>query len=86
MINRLKWFFLKILFSEDIQIFREYLRENELLSKTILAFLPGAQMASIHEIKKCQKNPDTAPLNGVRESTIAYPSPPPPPALPPPPV
>ena len=29
--------------------------ENELLSKTILACLSGAQVASIHEIKKCQK-------------------------------
>ena len=37
------------------QIFREYLRENEFLSKTILAYLSGAQMASIHEIKKWQK-------------------------------
>ena len=37
------------------RIFREYLRENEFLSKTILACLSGAQMASIHEIKKCQK-------------------------------
>ena len=44
------------------QIFREFLRENELLSKTILACLSGAQMASIHEIKKCQKSRDTAPL------------------------
>ena len=31
--------------------FREYLHENEFLSKTILAYLSGAQMASIHEIK-----------------------------------
>ena len=37
------------------RIFREYLRENEFLSKTILACLSGAQMASIHEIKKWQK-------------------------------
>ena len=37
------------------QIFREYLCENELLSKTILACLSGAQMALIHEIKKCQQ-------------------------------
>ena len=28
--------------------FREYLRENELLSKTISVCLSGAQMASIH--------------------------------------
>ena len=44
------------------RIFREFLRENELLSKTILACLSGAQMASIHEIKKWQKSRDTAPL------------------------
>ena len=37
------------------RIFREYLRENELLSKTILACLSEAQMASIQEIKKCPK-------------------------------
>ena len=37
------------------QIFREYLRENEFLSKTILACLSGAQMDYIHEIKKWQK-------------------------------
>ena len=36
-------------------IFREYLCENELLSKTILAYLSGAQKASIHEIKKMPK-------------------------------
>ena len=35
-------------------------RENEILSKTILTCLSGAQMASIHEIKKCQKSRDTA--------------------------
>ena len=39
----------------QIRIFREYLRENEFLSKTILACLSGAQMGSIHEIKKWQK-------------------------------
>ena len=43
------------------QIFREYLRENEFLSKTILACLSGAQMASIHEIKN-GKNLVTLPL------------------------
>ena len=38
------------------QIFREYLGENEFLSKTILACLSGAyQMGSIHEIKIWQK-------------------------------
>ena len=47
----------------NISIFREFLRENELLSKTILAYLSGAQMALIHEVKKCQKSRDTAPLN-----------------------
>ena len=41
--------------TERSRIFREYLHENELLSKTILACLSGAQMASIHEIKKFQK-------------------------------
>ena len=30
-------------------MFREYLRENDVLSKTILACLLGVQMASIHE-------------------------------------
>ena len=44
------------------RIFREYLRENEFLSKTILACLSGAQMASIHEIKKMAKNLVTLPL------------------------
>ena len=34
------------------RLFREYLRKNEFLSKTIVACLPGAKMASIHEIKK----------------------------------
>ena len=43
-------------------LFREYLRENEFLSKTILACFLGAQMASIHEIKKDKKSRDTAPL------------------------
>ena len=42
------------------RIFREYLRENELLSKTILACLSGVQMVSIHEIKKCQPSRNTA--------------------------
>ena len=37
------------------RIFREYLCENEYLSKTILACLSGAQLASIYEIKKLQK-------------------------------
>ena len=45
------------------QIFCKFLRENELLSKTTLACLSGVQMASIHEIKKCQKSRDTPPLN-----------------------
>ena len=35
--------------------FREYLRKNKFLSKTILACLSGAQMASFHEIKKLLK-------------------------------
>ena len=33
----------------------EYLRETEVLSKTILAYLSGAQMGLIHEIKIWQK-------------------------------
>ena len=37
------------------RIFCEYFRKNKFLSKTILACLSGAQMASIHEIKKWQK-------------------------------
>ena len=41
--------------TERSRLFCKYLRENELLSKTISAWLSGAQMASIHEIKKCQK-------------------------------
>ena len=44
------------------RIFHKYLRENELLSKTNLAYLLGAQMVSIHEIKK---SCDTAPFKGV---------------------
>ena len=31
--------------------FREYMRENEFLSKTIFACLSGAKMSSIYEIK-----------------------------------
>ena len=65
-LKRLKRFFLKIHFREDIRIQSstprrltlsgvEYLGENEFWSKTILACLSGAQMASIHEIKKLQK-------------------------------
>ena len=42
------------------RIFREYLRENELLSKTILAYFSGAQMATIHEIKNAKKSRDPA--------------------------
>ena len=45
------------------RIFCEFLRENKLLSKTILACLSGAQMASIHEIKNAKKSRDTAPLS-----------------------
>ena len=40
----------------------EYLRENKFFRKTILAYLSGAQKASIHEIKNHQKSRDTAPL------------------------
>ena len=39
--------------------------ENELLSKTILACLSGAQVASIHEIKKCQKISWHSPFKGI---------------------
>ena len=57
----------------DLQIFqfwtprsdkvrRVRLRENEFLSKTILACLLEAQMALIHEIKNGEKYRDTAPL------------------------
>ena len=48
--------------TERSRIFREYLRENEFLSKTILACISRAQMASIHEIKNDKKSRDTAPL------------------------
>ena len=37
-------------------VIHEYLCENELLSKTILACLSGTQMALIHEIKKTNKS------------------------------
>ena len=47
------------------RIFRNYLRKNEFLSKTILACLSGAHMASIHEIKKCKKSRDTVPLSRI---------------------
>ena len=41
----------------------EYLRENELLRKIILACLLGAQMGSINEKKlRFRKSRDTAPL------------------------
>ena len=42
-------FVTSILFINQTHLFHEF------LSKTILACLSGAQMASIHEIKKCQK-------------------------------
>ena len=45
------------------RIFREYLRENKFLSKTILACLSGAQMASFHDIKNGKKSRVTAPLS-----------------------
>ena len=40
----------------------EYLRENEFLSKTILACLSGAQVGSIHEKNSSRKSRDTASL------------------------
>ena len=36
-------------------VFREYLRENEFFSETILDCLSGTQMDWINEEKKCQK-------------------------------
>ena len=36
-------------------VFREYLRENEFFTETILDCLSGTQMGSIHEIKICKK-------------------------------
>ena len=54
------------------RIFREFLCENELLSKTILACLSGAQMASIHEIKNAKKSRDTAPLKGCFQNILVY--------------
>ena len=44
----------------------EYLRENEFLSKTILACLSGAQMGSIHEKNRGRKSRDTASLISFR--------------------
>ena len=51
--------------SNFLNIFEYFpkIRENEFLSKTILACLLGAQMDSIHEIKNAKKSRDTAPLN-----------------------
>ena len=62
LINRLKWFFLKIRLCESFEFFCECLSENEFLSKTIFACFLGAQMASIHEIKNGKKSRDTAPF------------------------
>ena len=55
------------------RIFREFLRQNEHVSKSILACLSGAQMASIHEIKNSKKSRDTAPLSTYisRKNTVA---------------
>ena len=44
--------------------------KNEFLSKTILACLSAAQMASIHEIQKWQKSRDTAILIWRRPGQI----------------
>ena len=52
------------IYNFSLLFFREYLRENEFLNKTILACLSGAQMTSIHEIKKCQKISWHCPFNG----------------------
>ena len=46
--------------------FFEYLRENELLRKTMLVCLPGAQMGSIHEKNRGRKSRETAPLRTVQ--------------------
>ena len=45
------------------RIFRKYIRENEILSKTSLACFLGAQMASIDEIKKYHKISLHCPFN-----------------------
>ena len=61
--------FLKIKISDSVQantagsrIFREYLRENEFLSKTHFACLSRAQVGLIHEIKNAKKSRDTTHL------------------------
>ena len=55
--------FKKFVWLRRVSLHRVQLRENELLSKTILACLSGAQMASIHKIKKCQKISWHCPFN-----------------------
>ena len=44
-------------------VFREYLRENEFFSETILDCLSGTQMGWINEKKNAKKSRDTASLN-----------------------
>ena len=48
----------------------EYLRENEFLTKTILACLSGAQMGSINEKNRGWKYRDTAPLNEIHPTYV----------------
>ena len=43
-------------------VFREYLRENEFFSETILDCLSGTQMGWINEKKNAKKSRDTASL------------------------
>ena len=52
LINRLKWFCLKIRFRGNIREKFEYLRENEFFRKTVLACLSEDQMGLIHEKKR----------------------------------
>ena len=59
--------FRKFQFSDSAQcdtarshVFREYLRENEFFSETILDCLSGTQMGSIHEKINHKKSHDTA--------------------------
>ena len=56
--------------SDSARVFREYFRENEFLSKTILACLSGARMGLIHEIKKYQKISWHCPFKWCRENAF----------------
>ena len=50
-------------------LFREYLRENEHFSKTILACLSGAQVDWIHE-KNAKKSRDSATLKERKKTLV----------------